>query len=121
MEFNHVTIYVGDLEKSLEFYRDIIGLPVVIRFPAGPGTEIAFLGDGATKIELICDKQKGESDLGKDISLGFGVASVDETMADLKEKQVPIVSDILSPNPHTKFFYALDPDELKIQFGEHVE
>ena len=43
MQYCWTTIMVRDLERSIAFYRDIIGLPVNLRFDAGPSGEIAFL------------------------------------------------------------------------------
>ncbi len=56
--------------------------------------------------------------MGKDISLGFAVDSVDEMMAFVKEKGIAIHSCPFEPSPHVKFFYVLDPNGLKIQFLE---
>ena len=52
MKFCWSTLTVNNLEESLKFYQEIIGLPIDRRFKAGPGVEIAFLGDGETKLEL---------------------------------------------------------------------
>ncbi|MGC9330390.1 MAG: VOC family protein [Bacteroidales bacterium] len=56
MKFCWSTLRVKDMETSINFYKEIIGLSVSNRFKAGLGVEIAFLGDGETKIELMCDK-----------------------------------------------------------------
>ena len=37
MKFCWVTINVKDLSESIRFYEDIIGLPLMSQFPAGPG------------------------------------------------------------------------------------
>jgi len=111
---------VKNLEESLKFYIEIVGLNVVKRFNAGPGVEIAFLGDGETKVELICNQDSKEVSFGKDISLGFEVNSLDEMMTVVKEKGIDIHSGPFQPNPHTKFFYILDPNGLKIQFVENI-
>ena len=111
---------VKNLEESLKFYNEIVGLNVSRRFSAGPMGEIAFLGDGETKIELICNEGSKEARYGHDISLGFEVKSVDEMMVFVKEKGIDIHSGPFQPNPHVKFFYVLDPDGLKIQFVENI-
>lgn len=120
MKFCWATISVKDMEASLTFYKDIVGLKENRRFKAGPGIEIAFLGEGETQIELKSSAQAGEINMGADISLGFEVASVDELMAGLKEKGIAIHSGPFSPSPHNKFFYVLDPNGLKIQFVENM-
>ena len=45
MKFVWTTIQVADLDRSLAFYHDLLGLPVAERFQAGPN-EIAMLGEG---------------------------------------------------------------------------
>jgi lactoylglutathione lyase len=107
------------MEESLQFYQEIVGLHLVERFPAGPGVEIAFLGDGETKVELICNAENQVIDVGTDISWGFEVDSVDDFMAVIKEKGISIQSGPFEPNPHTKFFFVNDPNGLKIQFVEN--
>jgi len=118
MRFCWVTINVKDLEESLRFYQDIVGLTIDRRFKAGPGVEIAFLGNGETKVELIKSEEIKDIKLGENISLGFKVDSIDDMMAFVKEKGIPIHSGPFQPNPNTKFFYVLDPNGLKIQFVE---
>jgi len=120
MKFNWCTLMVKNMEESLKFYKDIVGLQVDRRFNAGPGKEITFLGDRETKIELVCDESQKEVNLGHDISLGFEVNSVDEMMTFVKEKGIAIHSGPFQPNPHIKFFYVLDPNGLKIQFAENL-
>lgn len=112
---------VKNLEESLKFYEEIVGLKISKRFNAGPGVEIAFLGQyGETQIELICNENLKEIDCGKHISLGFEVNSVDEMMKLVKEKGIAIHSGPFQPNPYVRFFYALDPNGLRIQFVENI-
>lgn len=118
MKFCWSTLRVKDMEESLRFYRDIVGLALNARFQAGPGVEIAFLGEGETKIELICDKAQADIDAGRDISWGFEVPSLDAFMEFLRGKGIQIAGGPFQPNPNTRFFYALDPNGMKIQFVE---
>jgi len=108
------------MEESLKFYQDIVGLKLERRFEAGPGVEIAFLGDGETKIELKREEAKKNVNYGEDISLGFEVDSVDDMMALVKEKGIAVHSGPFQPNPHVKFFFVLDPNGLRIQFVENI-
>jgi Predicted ring-cleavage extradiol dioxygenase len=110
---------VKNLDKSIEFYQNIVGLTVNERFGAGPCTEIAFLGAAETKIELICNQNKQEIDPGKDISWGFETESLDGAIALLKENEIAFTGPF-QPNPHVRFIYANDPDGMKIQFVQHL-
>jgi lactoylglutathione lyase len=116
MKFRHATLFVKDMEESLRFYRDVVGLPVRRRYPAGPSMELAFLGEGETEVELIRDAGRSSVDFGSDISLGFEVDSADDAMSRLKGLGITIHSGPFQPNPATRFFYVLDPNGLKIQF-----
>ena len=64
----HTNINVTDLEKSLGFYKDALGLECVRRHKAGDGSfELAFLTDGENvhKLELTWLRDKeGPYELG---------------------------------------------------------
>jgi lactoylglutathione lyase len=120
MKFCWTTLYVKDMEESLRFYKEVVGLKENRRYSAGPGVEITFLGEGDTEVELICSEQKKDIDVGHDISLGFAVTSVEQMMELVNEKGYKIHSGTFQPNPHIKFFYVQDPTGWKIQFIENM-
>ena len=120
-KFLWATITVKDLEESLKFYQEIVGLTLDRRYEARPGVEIAFLGMGETKVELIKDESIEDVNIGEHISLGFEVDSVDDMMKILEDKDIPIHSGPFQPNPSIKFFYIKDPNGLNIQFFEHID
>lgn len=120
MKFCWTTITVNNLEESLKFYQEIIGLTINRRFKAEPGIEIVFLGNGETKLELISNKTNRKVNIGLDISIGFEVESVDKMIVYLKEKGIEIHSGPFQPNPNIKFFYLLDPNGLKVQLIENI-
>lgn len=118
MKFVWVTINVSDLEKSIAFYHDILGLKIGRRVNSGDDVKIAFLGEGETQVELIRNPQRPDVGFDSDISLGFEVGSLDAFAKELEKKSIPIHSGPFQPNPHIRFFYILDPDGLKIQLVE---
>lgn len=118
MAFLWTTITVKNMEESLKFYQEIVGLPLNTRFQAGPGMEISFLGDDATQVELICSENAGTINIGSEISLGFAVESLDEKIAFLQQQGIALHSGPFAPNPNTKYFFIQDPNGLKIQFVE---
>lgn len=120
MKFCWTTVNVKDLDESLKFYKEIVGLSVDRRFMAGNNVEIAFLGKGETKLELIYDKNKKDLFIGNDISVGFEVKSVDEMMEFLKEKNIKIQSGPFQPNPKIRFIYIKDPNGLSVQLVENI-
>lgn len=120
MKFCWSTLKVKNMDESLKFYEEIVGLKVEKRFKSSEDIEIVFLGDGETKVELICDKNCNETNIGTDISWGFEVNSVDEMISFVREKGIAIESGPFHPNQYTSFFYIMDPNGLKIQFVENI-
>ena len=121
MKFCWTTVTVKNMEESLDFYTKVLGLQVDRRYEAGPGMELAFLGDGETKLELICNEKISEVTIGKDISVGFEVESADEMITYLAEKGIGVLNGPFQPNEHIKFFFILDPNGLKVQLVEHIK
>lgn len=119
MKFCWCTITVNNLDESQKFYQEIVGLKLNKRYTARPGTEIAFLGEGDTQVELITYGE-GPVRMSEDISLGFIVDSVDQKIAFLKENGITILSGPFKPNPNIQFFYIKDPNGVKIQFVEQI-
>lgn len=120
MKFCWTTIMVNNMEESLKFYQEIVGLKLDRRFDAGPNGEIAFLGEGETKVELVCSREERRVNIGQDISMGFEVDSVDRMIEFVKANGIEVHSGPYQPNPHVKFFYILDPNGVKIQFVENM-
>lgn len=118
MKFLWTTILVNNMDESLKFYEEIVGIKLVDRFPAGPGMEISFLGEGETKVELICNENLKKLDAGSRVTLGFKVESLVEKINFIKEKGINIITGPVQPNPSIKYFIIKDPNGVKIQFAE---
>ena len=117
--FCWTTIHVSNLEESIRFYRDIVGLKVTTRYQANEQIEIAFLGEGETLLELLYDASAGKSHVGDSISLGFKTDSLEKTIKFLAEHHIPLQSNPVWPNEHLGFFYVYDPDGVRVQFVEN--
>ncbi len=123
MRYCWTTIHTRDIEKSLLFYEVILELEITRRFGKGLDLEVIFLADksSGTEIELICNKNKFDNlSFSEYISLGFITKSVDETVKKLEIHGFKFDSEILSPAPHLKFFFAYDPSGVKIQIIELI-
>ncbi len=117
MKFLWTTIDVLDLEESVRFYQEIVSLSVDHRV-VGEETNIAFMGDGETKVELITHNGAVPQAAGGGISIGFAVDDLDAKIAFLKEKGVAITEGPFSPNPSVRFCYVRDPNGVRVQFVE---
>lgn len=118
MKASWITIYVKDMEESLKFYTEIIGLEIAHRSSPQKGMDIAFLNAGGIQVELICDSNKSEISIGNDVSLGFTVQSLESTIEELKEKGVNSIIGPIKPIPQISFIFIFDPNGFKIQLAE---
>ena len=117
LEFN--TIKVKDMEASLAFYRDALGLKTARRFAAGPNN-IVFFETGGAELELISAPGHEGLKAGDNLSLGFTVDSLDETLTKLAEKGIVPFAGPVSPSPMIRFALVRDPDGVILQLSEHL-
>ncbi|MGL5088507.1 VOC family protein [Cetobacterium sp.] len=108
--FNHFNINVLNLEKSIQFYQNALGLKEVKRHSAEDGSFIlAYLGDGETgfTIELTWLKDREEAyDLGdEEFHLAFVVD--DYSAAHKKHTEMGC---ICYENPEMGIYFINDPD-----------
>jgi len=110
---------VNNLEESLKFYHEIIGLKISERFKVGEDIEIVMLGEThGPKVELIRDKKQTFSTRSEGLSIGFMVNSLDESMELLKNKNIPIKRGPISPVPSVRFLFIDDPNGIEIQIAQ---
>ena len=119
MHFCWCTLHVRDMEKSLAFYQDIVGLVLTRRIAETPGVDIAFLGDGETQLELIVGKD--EPYTGGGAAIAFMVDSLEQKMDFLRDKRIAIHSGPFAPSARTRFFFVQDPDGMLVQFVEQKQ
>lgn len=120
MKFCWVTLNVSNMDKSLSFYKNVVGLSVERSMKPNPNMEINFLGNGETQVELIYDTKNDKRNYGNDVSLGFEVESIDKMLEDLNKQNIKVQSGPHQPNPTIKFIYVSDPDGMKVQFVENI-
>lgn len=114
MKMGHVTIKSAAYEKSIEFYKEIVGLSVE-GVMENNGMRITFLanGKGETAVEIIDAPEKAYN--GSGISIGFSVENVKDYHDELEAKGLN-PTQIITPNPKMGFFFVSDPNGVQIQF-----
>lgn len=117
MKFLWTTLLVKDMDVSLRFYQEIVGLCVNRRFQGADGAEYAFLGDGETKLELISNPNGPEPSYGMEVSIGFDEPYLSEKLRFVRERGLPVEGPF-SPNPNISFFFVKDPSGIRVQFVE---
>lgn len=119
MEFIWTTLSVSDMEASLSFYSEKLGLPVRSGFTAGDGTRITFLGsEGGAAVELIQRGPLPDRPRGAGISMGFRTGSLEQSMVELANAGVPVVRGPITAGGGVRFFFVIDPDGYEVQIVE---
>ena len=122
MKMLHTMLRVGDLEKSIAFYCDILGMKLLRRkdYPGGEFT-LAFVGYGDEKdntvIELTYNWGVSEYDLGKGYGhIALGVDDIYGTCDRIKAQGGSVTREP-GPMKHgsTVIAFVEDPDGYKIE------
>ena len=117
----HTRMRVNDMEETLRFYRDILGLEVVERKRSPRGSDLAFLKiPGSDElIELCSFSSSGKVQVPEDlVHLAFEVDDLDQTMAYLKEKGIPITDGPTTTSSGSRFCFIDAPDKYEIELIE---
>lgn len=114
MKFQWTTIQVTNLDNSLKFYKDLLGMKIA-RVIEGGNHQIVMLGeDDDAKIELIPISTASKENLGNSVSIGIAFKQLDDLVEKIKSKNIPVVGPI-TPMPDIRFFFVNDPDGYTIQ------
>ncbi|MGK2913698.1 MAG: lactoylglutathione lyase [Porticoccaceae bacterium] len=122
MKLLHTMLRVGDLDRSIAFYTDMLGMQLLRRreFPDGRFT-LAFLGYGpeteTTVLELTHNWDTAHYDLGNAYGhIAIGVADVHATCQQIKAKGGKVVREP-GPMKHgsTVLAFVEDPDGYKVE------
>jgi lactoylglutathione lyase len=125
MRLMHTMIRVNDLDESLKFYCDKLGMKLLRKndYPGGEFT-LAFVGFGAIRdtavIELTYNWGKHKYDTGDAFGhLAVGVDDVYRVCEDLRQKGVKVVREP-GPMAHGKSVIAFieDPNGYRIELVE---
>jgi lactoylglutathione lyase len=126
MRLLHTMLRVGDLETSIEFYRDVLGMKLLRRkdYPDGRFT-LAFLGYGDesthTAIELTHNWDTSTYHLGDAYGhIAIGVNDIERTCAEIAAKGGKVVRPP-GPMKHgtTVIAFVEDPTGYKIELIQY--
>ena len=123
MRILHTMIRVGDLDRSVRFYTQALGMRLIRRkdFPTGEFT-LAFLGYGDEKssavIELTFNWTQYEYDLGNGFGhIAIGVDDIEGACDRVRKNGGKVVREP-GPMKHgtTVIAFVEDPDGYKLEF-----
>jgi lactoylglutathione lyase len=122
-QLDYTMVVVSDMQRSVEFYRDKLGLPLKFQTPewtefATGATTLALHGGGVVPSTAPAGdptKQAGSC------SIGFNVENVDKTCEDLQARGIRFV---MPPTQREgegiRLAVCIDPDGLPIAFAQNI-
>jgi lactoylglutathione lyase len=120
-KFLHTRMRVSDLDQTIAFYKDVLGLEVVERKASPRGSHLAFLKvpNSEELIELTSFPPSGPVKVQEDlVHLAFQVDSLDETIKALGAKGVKITDGPTTTSSGSRFIFIDAPDGYEIELIE---
>ena len=120
-KFLHTRMRVSDMEQTIQFYADVLGLEVLERKVSPRGSHLAFLKvpNSDELIELTSFPPSGPVKVQEDlIHLAFQVESLDDAIAWLNAKGVKVTDGPTQTSSGSRFIFIDAPDGYEIELIE---
>jgi len=117
----HTRMRVDDLERTIAFYRDVLGLEVVERHDSPRGSRLAFLkAAGSDELIEVCSyPASGAVHVPEDlVHLAFEVDDLDGTIGELSKKGIPITDGPTTTSSGTRFVFIDAPEKYEVELIE---
>jgi lactoylglutathione lyase len=117
----HTRMRVSNVDQTIQFYTDVLGLEVMERKTSPRGSHLAFLKvpNSEELIELASYPPSGPVKVQEDlVHLAFQVENLDETMRELTVKGVKITDGPTQSSSGSRFIFIDAPDGYEIELIE---
>jgi lactoylglutathione lyase len=112
---------VSDMDQTIHFYTTVLGLEVLEQKVSPRGSHLAFLKvpNSDELIELCSFPASGPVKVQEDlVHLAFQVDNLDETIAQLTEKQITITDGPTNTSSGSRFIFIDAPDGYEVELIE---
>src|SRR6478672_13858710 len=120
-KFLHTRMRVSDMEQTVAFYTNVLGLEVLERKTSPRGSHLAFLKvpNSEELIELASYPPSGPVHVQEDlVHLAFQIDNVDAAIRDLTAKGVKITDGPTRSSSGSRFIFIDAPDGYEIELIE---
>lgn len=117
----HTRLRVSDLDHTIRFYTNVLGLEVLERKTSPRGSQLAFLKvpNSEELIELTSFPPSGPVKVQEDlVHLAFQVESLDDTIASLNAKGVKVTDGPTQTSSGSRFIFIDAPDGYEVELIE---
>ena len=117
----HTRMRVSDMEQTVNFYTNVLGLEVLERKVSPRGSHLAFLKvtNSEELIELTSFPPSGPVKVQEDlVHLAFQVKSLDDSIASLNAKGVKVTDGPTQTSSGSRFIFIDAPDGYEIELIE---
>ncbi len=123
-KYLHTRFRVSDMDKSISFYQDVLGMEVIEQKNSPRGSKLVFLKfpDMDCELELCSFPDSGSVHVPEDlVHLAFEVDDLEVCIEKLNAAGVPITEGPLETSSGTKFIFTEDPDKYEIELMYHKD
>ena len=117
----HTRMRVSDMDQTINFYTNVLGLEVLERKVSPRGSHLAFLKvpNSEELIELCSFPPSGPVRVQEDlVHLAFQVESLDDVIEQLGIKQIRITDGPTTSSSGSRFIFIDAPDGYEIELIE---
>lgn len=117
----HTRMRVSDMEQTIAFYTNVLGLEVLERKVSPRGSHLAFLKvpNSEELIELTSFPPSGPVKVQEDlVHLAFQVESLDDTIASFNAKGVKVTDGPTQTSSGSRFIFIDAPDGYEVELIE---
>ncbi|TBL80678.1 VOC family protein [Paenibacillus thalictri] len=118
-KLEHIGLFVNDMDASVRFYSEVIGLKLVHRARLEDGVELGFMsfeGSDNIEIELIGRGSSDKPDNGKVHHIAFTVSDIEAEVERLKGLGVKLLDEtprVILDGVKIAFFFGPDGERLE--------
>ena len=117
----HTRMRVSDMDQTIDFYTNVLGLEIQERKVSPRGSHLAFLKvpNSEELIELTCFPPSGPVIVQEDlVHLAFQVESLDETLVSLNSMGVKVTDGPTQTSSGSRFIFIDAPDGYEVELIE---
>jgi len=117
----HTRMRVSDMDQTINFYTNVLGLEVLERKVSPRGSHLAFLKvpNSEELIELCSFPPSGPVRVQEDlVHLAFQVESLDDVIEQLGTKQIRITDGPTTTSSGSRFIFIDAPDGYEVELIE---